>query len=334
MVHWFTNFNLKTLKIENMNTIKFNISVLAFAALITMTSCEKDYKEDLPSIAAIAVEGADFSTLEGAAILGGVAGTLSNSNPNDPSGKYTVFAPTNAAFAKLGLVDEGSLGALQTPFLTNTLLYAVSNGNLSSVGFTGVSKSALGPDRRFITRGADRYINGSKIIATDVKASNGTVHVIDKVMIATGVNIVESAILLQTSKVFKNPELTFLVQAVISSGLAPVLADPANSFTVYAPTDAAFKAAGFATIQDVANASPMLLKNVLLNSAVPGGKFTSEQTGTTATTAGGGTLTYSPFSNGTFTIKSNGNTMVANMVIPDIQCSNGVVHIIDRVLLP
>jgi uncharacterized surface protein with fasciclin (FAS1) repeats len=318
-----------------MNKIKFNISILAFAALITITSCEKDYKDNLPSIAAIAVEGADFSTLEGAAILGGVAGTLSNSNPNDPSGKYTVFAPNNAAFAKLGLVDEGSLGALQTPFLTNTLLYAVSNGNLSSAGFSGVSKSALGPDRRFITRGADKYINGSKIIATDVAASNGTVHVIDKVMIATGVNIVESALLLQSAKVFKNPELTFLVQAVISSGLAPVLSNPANKFTIYAPTDAAFKAAGFPNIAAVAAAPQSVLQAVLLNHAIAdGGKFTSEQMGTTATTAGGGTLTYSIFNNGIFTVKSNGNTVVANMVIPDIQCSNGVVHVIDKVLLP
>jgi uncharacterized surface protein with fasciclin (FAS1) repeats len=319
-----------------MNKIKFNIGILAFAALLITTSCEtnSDYEDNLPSIAAIAVGGADFSTLEGAAVLGGVAGTLSNSNPNDPSGKYTVFAPNNAAFAKLGLVDEGSLGVLQTSFLTNTLLYAVSNGNLSSAGFNGMSASALGPDRRFITRGSDKYINGSKIIATDVAASNGTVHVIDKVMIATGVNIVESAILLQTSKVFKNPELTFLVQAVVSSGLAPILADPANNFTIYAPTDAAFKAAGFPNIAAVAAAPQSVLQAVLLNHAIPGGKFTSEQMSTTAMTAGGGTLTYSPFSNGTFTIKSNGNTMVANMVIPDIKCSNGVVHLIDRVLLP
>jgi hypothetical protein len=58
----------------------------------------------------------------------------------------------------------------------------------------------LGVNRRFINRGNDLYINGSKIILTNVNASNGTVHAIDKVMIATGVNIVESAILLKDSK--------------------------------------------------------------------------------------------------------------------------------------
>ena len=137
-----------------------------------------------------------------------------------------------------------------------------------------------------------------------------------------------------TAKVFKNPELTFLVQAVVSSGLAGVLSDPANNFTVFAPTDAAFKAAGLTTLAAVAATPPATLQAILLNHAIGGGKFTSEQTSTTATTAGGGTLTYSTFSNGTFTIKSEGNTTVANMVIPDIQCSNGVVHVIDKVLMP
>ena len=312
-----------------------NIFTVAALSAVLLTSCEK-YDDQKPSIAGIAVAGADFSTLEGAAILGGVAVTLSNKNTGDPNGNFTVFAPNNAAFARLGLVDEGSLAALQTSFLTTTLLYHVSNGNLagSSINAGGSSTSAIGVPRRFIVRGSDKYINGSKILATDVSASNGTVHVIDKVMIASGVNIVQTAILLQTAKVFKNPELTFLVAAVVKSGLAGALSDPNANFTIYAPTDAAFKAAGFPTVQSVSDAPAATLAAVLLNHAISGGKFTSEQTSTTAMTAGGGMLTYSPFSNGTFTVKSNGITTPANMVIPDVQCSNGIVHVIDRVLLP
>jgi uncharacterized surface protein with fasciclin (FAS1) repeats len=80
-------------------------------------------------------------------------------------------------------VDAG-LGALQNSFLTNTLLYHVSNGlPASQIANGGTSASALTINRRFISRN-DLYINGSKIILTDVKASNGTVHAIDKVMIA------------------------------------------------------------------------------------------------------------------------------------------------------
>jgi uncharacterized surface protein with fasciclin (FAS1) repeats len=319
-----------------MKNIKIKSALLALTLMGTIVSCDSEYKDETPSIAGIAVANPNFSTLEGAAVQGGVVGVLSNSNPNDPSGKYTVFAPTNDAFARLGLINAGSLGGLQNSFLTNTLLYHVSNGNLPSSQIVngGTSASALGVNRRFISRGNDLYINGSKIILTNVNASNGTVHAIDKVMIATGVNIVESALLLKDSKVFKSPELTFLVQAVISSGLAPTLSDPNNNFTIYAPTDAAFKAAGFATTQDVANTSPAVLRQVLLNHAISGGQFTSEQTSTTVSTAGGGTLTYSAFLNGTFTVKSRGITTPANLVIPDIQCSNGVVHIIDTVLLP
>lgn len=320
-----------------MKNINIKSALLAFTLLATLVSCDNDYADEKPTIANIAVTNAAFSTLEAAAIQGGVAVVLSNSNPNDPSGDYTVFAPTNDAFAKLGLVDAGSLGVLQNEFLTSTLLYHVSNGNLlaNQIADGNTSASALGVNRRFINRGGDLYINGSKIILTNVSASNGTVHAIDKVMIATGVNIVESALLLNDAKVFKTPELTFLVQAVVTSGLAPVLADPNNNFTIFAPTDAAFKAVGFNTVEDVANADPAFLQQVLLNHAIgDGGTFTCEQTSTTATTAGGNTLTYSPFQNGVFTILGNSNTVPANMVIPDIQCSNGVVHVIDRVLLP
>jgi uncharacterized surface protein with fasciclin (FAS1) repeats len=158
---------------------------------------------------------------------------------------------------------------LQNSFLTNTLLYHVSNGDLpaSQIANGGTSASAL-TIRRFISRGNDLYINGSKIILTDVKASNGTVHAIDKVMIATGVDIVASAILLKDAKVFKTPELTFLVAAVVKSGLAPTLSDPNANFTIYAPTDAAFKALGFKTVADVTATEASTLRTILLNHAI------------------------------------------------------------------
>lgn len=312
-------------------------ALLAFTLLATLVSCDNDYADEKPTIANIAVTNPAFSTLEAAAIQGGVAVVLSNKNAGDASGNFTVFAPTNDAFARLGLVDAGSLGALNNTFLTNTLLYHVSNGNLASSQFMagGTTGSALsGITRRFIARGSDLYINGSKIVITNVAASNGTVHAIDKVMLATGANIVASAQAVAGGGVFKKPELTFLVAAVVKSGLAPTLADPNNNFTIYAPTDAAFIAAGFPNVAAVSAAPAATLQAVLLNHAVGTGKFTSEQTALTAMTAGGGTLTYSAFANGTFTVKSNGISTPANMVIPDIKCTNGVVHIIDKVLLP
>jgi uncharacterized surface protein with fasciclin (FAS1) repeats len=320
-----------------MKNINIKSALLACTFLATLVSCDNNYENEKPTIANIAVTNAAFSTLEAAAIQGGVAVVLSNKNGGDPSGNFTVFAPTNDAFARLGLVDGGSLGALQNSFLTNTLLYHVSNGNLpsSQIMAGGTSGSALqGLTRRFISRGNDKYINGSKIIITDVPASNGTVHAIDKVMIATGGNIVQSAQALANKGVFKTAELTFLVAAVVKAGLVDVLSDPNANFTIYAPTDAAFIAAGFPNVAAVSAAPAADLQAVLLNHAVVTGKFTSEQTALTEMTAGGGTLTYSAFANGTFTVQSANSKGPAKMVIPDIQCTNGIVHVIDKVLLP
>ncbi len=323
---------------------KFLLPAVFATALVSLISCKKD-DEVLPTIASIAVTNADFSTLEDAAVQGGVAVVLSNPNPGDPSGDYTVFAPNNAAFARLGLNSGADLAVLQDAFLTSTLLYHVSNGNLagSSITNAGTSSSALGPVRRFITRGSDQYINGSRILATDVSASNGTVHVIDKVLLATGVDIVQSALALQSAQVFIAPELSFLVEAVLYAELAGALtASPGSpSFTVFAPTDAAFKQLGvdlgvsLIVPSDIRQLPKEVVTAVLLNHVVAdGGKFTSEMNGGMVAPLGGTALTMGAFTNGTLTVQGKSNTMPANMVIPDVLTTNGVVHVIDRVLLP
>lgn len=330
---------------KNLYILKYMlISILTISFL---SSCEttSSFEDELPSIANIAVSNADFSTLETAAVAGGVVGVLSNPNPNDSSGSYTVFAPTNDAFAKLGLNEE-TLGVLQKSFLTNTLLYHVSNGDLagSSISDGGSSTSALSIDRRFISRGNDTYINGSKILATDVMASNGTVHVIDKVMIASGADIVQTAIALQTAKVFTAPELTYLVEAVIYADLVDALtaSEGSPSFTVFAPTDKAFVDLGialglsFTKPSDIRQLPKETVQKVLLNHVIANdGKFTSELNAGTVTPLGGDDLTLGAFTNGTLSVTGVGNGgKVANMAIPDVQTTNGIVHVIDRVLLP
>ncbi len=320
------------------------IFVAAFT-VVTLAACQKNDRNLLPSIAAIAVTNADFSTLEGAAIQGGVAVTLSNANPNDPSGDFTVFAPNNAAFSRLGLNKEGDLKVLDNTFLTNTLLYHVSNGNLKATNLVNnaTSAAALGVSRRIVMRGTDKYINGSKIIATDIQAENGTVHAVDKVLLATGVDIVQSALALKGAKVFVSPELSFLVEAVLYAELAGALTASAGSpsFTVYAPTDAAFRELGvllgvsLSVPADIRKLPKETVKAVLLNHVVNnGGRFTSELNSTTETPLGGTALTYGAFNNGVYTIKGRSNATPANMVIPDVQTTNGIVHVIDRVLLP
>jgi uncharacterized surface protein with fasciclin (FAS1) repeats len=308
-------------------------------SLVLLGGCAKN-KDIEPSITNLAVTNPDFQLLEDAAIRGGVAITLGNKNPNAADGNYTVFAPNNAAFNRLGIKEAADLTALQGGFLTSTLLYHVYSGTLAgdALATASTSPSALGPTRRIIQRAdGSRYVNGSKILGTDVRAANGLIHPIDKVLIATGGNVVESAVALQTAQVFANPELTFLVAAVVKCGLQGLLSQP-GPYTVFAPTDQAFKNAGIADLAAL-NAMPTAtLTSILANHVLAGNlgnRFTPElPDGTSVTTFGTGALQLGAFTNGVLTVKSRGIMTPANMVIPDVQCTNGVVHVIDRVLLP
>ncbi|GAA3995231.1 fasciclin domain-containing protein [Hymenobacter fastidiosus] len=319
---------------------------LALTAVL-LAGCSKDEAAEL-SIAGIAVSNPDFQELEDAAIRGGVVTTLSNKNPADPQGNYTVFAPTNAAFARLGLRTAADLTALRPTFLTNTLLYHVASGTLAGADLRlgNFSASALGPNRRITSRGGSLYVNGSRILATDVRASNGTIHIVDKVLLATGADIVQSAVALSQGQVFVKPELTFLVEAVLYCDLAGALSATSGSapLTVFAPTDQAFKNLGtllnvpLVVPADIRKLPKDVVTAVLLNHVLGGAnadKFTSELPEKTALIPlGGSPVAMGPFANGLLTVQGKSNASPATMVIPDVQCTNGVVHIIDQVLLP
>ena len=319
------------------------------AATLLLTSCDTDKSPVDPSIAGVAVANPNFSMLEDAAIRGGVVGVLTNNNPNDPEGKgkFTVFAPTNDAFARLGLRSASDLNALQTAFLTTTLQYHVGNSarRMSTLPNGTVTASVLELPRRIVAREGKLYINGSRVLSTDVSASNGTIHVIDKVLLATGADIVQSAVALSQAKVFVKPELTYLVEAVLYCDLAGALSASPGSpqLTVFAPTDQAFKdllaqllGAPSNSPTDVRKLPKDVVTKVLLNHVLVGGQFTSElPANTTAASVGNTPVLIGAFDNGLLPVRGAGNgTNNATMVIPDVQCTNGVVHVIDRVLLP
>lgn len=320
----------------------FSLLLIGLSVSATsLTSCQRE--EVAPSIANIAVAGQDFSVLEDAAIRGGVAITLTNKAAS--GAEYTVFAPSNAAFARLGLASASDLLALQKPFLTSTLLYHTAAGRLESSTFKAgsTSVSLAGPTRRIISRNGDLYVNGSRLLALDVKAANGIVHPIDKVLLATGVDIVQSALALKNGQVFVKPELTFLVEALLYCNLTDALtAKPGSpSFTVFAPTDAAFKdlgrKLGVALNQpaDIRKLPQATVTAVLLNHvANNGGTFTPEFQDNSTLATLGGAVKLGAFADGVVPVQGNSNTTPATMVIPDVQCTNGVVHVIDQVLLP
>jgi uncharacterized surface protein with fasciclin (FAS1) repeats len=206
---------------------------------------------------------------------------------------------------------------------------------------TSPATPAVPITRRIINKSGNLYVNGSRILTTNVLAANGTIHVIDKVLLATGGNVVQSAVALESSKVFTKPELTFLVEAVKYCELVSLLSDTPN-LTVFAPTDQAFKNLGTdlgvplnvpADIRRLPKdaVTSILAAHVLAN----GAKFTPElPNNATANSFGGAPLQLGPFNNGVLTVKGAGNATPANMVIPDVQATNGVIHVIDRVLRP
>ncbi len=257
-------------------------------------------------------------------------------------GTLTVFAPNNAAFDSLAVELTGDSGATAAdlltaenkPLLRTVLQYHVLTSEVfaADIPFGQPITSAEGSIFKIDSASPPEINDGrnriSKIISTDIDASNGVVHVIDKVILPADKNIVQTA---QALAAAPTPEFTILVEAVVAAGLAPTLSG-AGPFTVFAPTDAAF--ADLLAELDVTKAELLadtaLLTAVLTYHVVPslvleaqvpiGAAITSVETGT-------------------FTIDASlditdERSRKAAIVATDVLTSNGVVHVIDKVILP
>lgn len=330
-------------------SLKLQTTLRVFVALIfstTIISCNKE-KGVLPTISQFVVGLKDLSQLEASAIKADLVIALSNKNTASGSdGNFTVFAPTNQAFQKIGLVNPQDLNALQTPFLISVLKYHLSNGSTEDemLPNTSTLNSLLGEDikKTIVIRDGEKYVNGSKIIVVDTKTDNGVVHVINRVLLASGTDIANTAIFFAQGKGFVKPELSFLVEAAIYCDLVDELENPNANYTVFAPTDQAFKDLGkilgvaIENPADIRKLDKATVTQVLLNHVVSNGgsKFTSQLYTGNLQTLSGKNITLGEYINGLLSVKGAGNNIAANMVIPDIQTTNGIVHVIDRVLLP
>ncbi|HEX7365611.1 MAG TPA: fasciclin domain-containing protein [Pelobium sp.] len=333
---------MKSYQRNILSQIKTSVFILLLST--SFLACNKE-KGVLPTISQIAVGLADLSQLENSAIKADLVIALSNKNPTAGSnGNYTVFAPTNQAFEKIGLTSAQDLNLLQKSFLADILKYHVANGTHKNDDLsTGSFPSLIGENvpRRIIVRNQQKYINGSKIIVTNATADNGVVHVIDRVLLGSGTDIANTAIFFAQGRGFIKPELTFLVEALTYCNLVNTLSNKSANYTVFAPTDQAFKnlssVLGITINQpsDVRKIDQSLLTQVLLNHVINApNQFTSELYPGNRTALSGKNILIGDYINGLETIKGAGNIIPANMVIPDIQTTNGVVHVIDRVLLP
>jgi len=265
------------------------------------------------TIVDIAASDPQFSTLVAAVQAAGLAETLSGEGP------FTVFAPTNAAFAKLG---EATITALlnDPATLQGILLYHALSGSVyaSDVLQRSFATTINGADVVFTQRGGSVYINDARITLTDIQASNGVIHVIDSVILPPTKDIVDTAA--------ANPNFQGLVAAVQAAGLVETLKGE-GPFTVFAPTDAAFKKLGRSTIEALLK-EPQKLAGILTYHVVAGKLYSGDVLKTTSVATVNG-------SDVVFALKK-GQPYINNarITVTNILTTNGVIHVIDAVILP
>ena len=292
---------------------------------------EEPMVEASNTIVDIAVADGRFNTLVAAVTAAGLAETLSGEGP------FTVFAPTDDAFAAL---PEGTVDSLlQDPegALKDILLYHVVSGKVMAADVVGLSAAPTvqGEEIAISLDGDKVMLNGSTaVIITDIEADNGVIHVIDSVILPpsmTATEEAEGATMDLPSIVdiaVADGRFTTLVSAVTAAGLAETLSGE-GPFTVFAPTDDAFAALPAGTIDSLLQDPEGALKNILLYHVVDGKVMAADVVNlTSATTLSGQDIAISLDGD---TVMLNGSTAV---IITDIEAANGVIHVIDAVLLP
>lgn len=302
-------------------TLRFShLPLLALALL----ACDK---EDSPAtspaaaktITDIVVEDARFSTLEAAVKAAGLAGTLGGTGP------FTVFAPTDQAFAALPAGTLDALLADPTGALKEVLLYHVVSGNVKAAQVVTLSKATTvqGQDVAIRVEGGKVYLNGNvEVTVTDIEAKNGTIHVINGVLVPAAPKKT------LTDLVVEDARFSTLEAAVKAAGLAGTLAG-AGPFTVFAPTDEAFAALPAGTLDALLAEPSGALKDILLYHVVPGDvKAAQVAVLTKAATALGKDIRIEVKEG---KVVLNGKVTVT---ATDIPASNGTLHVIDGVLLP
>ena len=286
-----------------------------------------DLPAPTPTILDVAIEAGDFTTLIAAIDAAGLTSTI-----DDASATLTVFAPTDAAFALLGGAAINDLLA-DPDALSDILLYHVVSGTaLDSAAATdavGTTIEMANGDRVGVSAKNDSlFLNLSKVTATDIQADNGVIHVIDAVLMPPADATPSESTIINIAAA--DERFTTLVAALGATGLDTVLASDTDTFTVFAPTDAAFEAMGSANVTallgDLDNLTEILQQHVITDAAVDAVTAYS-LSGNAATTVGGAEVPIS--------ISSKRELRVggAKVIIADIHASNGVIHVIDTVIV-
>lgn len=305
---------------------------LALSASLIFTACGEDKDDSPKNIVATAQANSDLSSLVAALSRAGLVDALNADGP------FTVFAPTNAAFSTfLSANGFATLEDVPVAVLQQVLLNHVVSGEIRAAGVPteGYVKTlaTFGTSTSNLSILAQNNASGVsinkdvKVVTADVLCSNGVVHVVDKVIaLPTVVN-----------HALNNANFSILVAALTRPSLGVdyvSILSGAGPFTVFAPTNAAFAALltelGLTSLDQVSDATlnAVLQYHVVNGANVLASQLTNGQEVTT-------------FGTGKFTINLTGGAKIVdaqnrttNIIITDVQGTNGVVHAIDKVLLP
>ncbi|MFD2034365.1 fasciclin domain-containing protein [Belliella marina] len=305
--------------------------VIALTLGFGLVSCNDDDDTnpivETNNVVEVAAANPEFSTLVAAVERAELVGTLSGDGP------FTVFAPNDEAFARFlsanndMTVDE----LLANPDLADILTYHVVSGNIASGDVETGRVNTVAEAPFFVSRDPDGelWINGnSKIIATDVSASNGVIHVLENVITAPTQNIAEIATDMAASD---NPEFTQLVAALVRADLVDAfMGGFEDNYTVFAPTDAAFEDLYEAlSVNNVEEIDIQTLRNVLMYHVVEARAFSQDLTDgeQLETLLVGESLTVDLDN-----LQINDSGLIGESL--NIHATNGVIHVIDKVLLP
>jgi uncharacterized surface protein with fasciclin (FAS1) repeats len=299
---------------------------IALTCATFFSACDKDddpTPTPTPTITDVVVADPNFSILEAAVKKADLADDLAQ------PGALTVFAPDDAAFTAAG-ITEAVVATLSKEALVDILTYHVLGAKVTAAMVPASDAvTTLQGESLFASKNANGvFVNGVKVTTADVPASNGVIHVINGVLKPPTQTIAQIA---------SAPGFSILLSAVVKAGLAEAVSGP-GKFTVFAPTNAAFEAAGLNQAA-IDAASVETVTGIVKQHVIGTNVYASDlvNAATAQTIKDGATLTINTSPAG---VKLTGSTNPFSNVVTttpgatfNITATNGVVHVIDKVIL-
>jgi uncharacterized surface protein with fasciclin (FAS1) repeats len=320
-----------------MNTLTKTTTKIAFALSILtigLIGCKKDDPPKTPATVVDVMSANGFTTLVGLAVAANLGPVLTGVGP------FTVFAPSNGAFTGVTPPSGPALSNLLTyhvisgQALTAANVISLSNGNLIKV-------TMVNADSTFIkASSAGVFVNGIQVTRPNLEAKNGIVHGIDRILFPPTGNIVATA--------QATPGFDSLVKAVLqvsgagATGLDNIAAvlSTRNGLTVFAPTNQAFAdlfANPLFPFRNISQIPIATLRAVLLHHTVTARAFSNDLANGNIAMANGSNITVAGVGTPNITVDGSGvvfNNVAAGIALTNVMARNGVIHAINKVLIP